>query len=299
MKKTLLSIALGFFFCVSYGQNLLTENFDNFAALSAEGWEVTNQSTPAGAGAWSQGGGTAFAPGGYNGGATSFTLVNFTSTTGVGTISNWLILPVISLQDGDVVTFYSRSGGVGTGTVYPDRMELRMSTTGAASVVPSGGATDLGSFTTLALSINPDLTNTGYPFTWTQFSYTVSGLPTATETRLAFRYFVENGGPDGANSNIIGLDALSIDRPSNGTAEFFNKNFTLYPNPTNDVINIDSATTTIKNIQITDINGRTVKSLNAAGVAQAQVNVSDLNSGVYFLTVDSDNGSGTTKIVKQ
>jgi hypothetical protein len=65
------------------------------------------------------------------------------------------------------------------------------------------------------------------------------------------------------------------------------------------VINIDSATTTIKNIQITDINGRTVKSLNAAGVAQAQVNVSDLNSGVYFLTVDSDNGSGTTKIVKQ
>ena len=37
---------------------------------------------------------------------------------------------------------------------------------------------------------------------------TVSGLAAPTSGRLAFRYFVENGGPDGDNSNIIGIDTV-------------------------------------------------------------------------------------------
>ena len=76
------------------------------------------------------------------------------------------------LQNGDVISFYTRDVDNETA----DRLELRISTSGASSVIPSGGYTSVGSFTLLALSINPNLTLTGYPSTWTQYSYTVTGL---------------------------------------------------------------------------------------------------------------------------
>lgn len=300
MKKTLLSLLFLSFGTITQAQNLLVQNFDSFTALATAGWTNTNQSSPLGASTWAQGGGTAFGTGGFNGGATSFTLCNFNSTTGgTGTISNWLITPVVSLQNGDIITFYSRAGGTGTGTVYADRLELRISTNGAATVSPTGGSAGLGDFTTVALTINPNLTSTGYPFTWTQYSYTVSGLTGVVPCKLGFRYFVTNGGPDGLSSNIIGLDALSIDRPTAGTSDFFAKNFSVYPNPSTGIVNLASKNNAAINaIQLTDLNGRVVKNLNANGVTDMQINISDLTSGVYFLNIETELGSGTTKIVK-
>lgn len=297
MKKTLLSLFL-LAATVSQGQNLLTENFDTYTNLATAGWTSTNQSAPLGASTWAQGGGTAFTPGGYNGGATSFALCNYNSTTGgTGTISNWLITPVLNLQNGDVVTFYTRKGGTGAGTVYADRLELRMSSA-AIHANPSTGAADVGSFTTLALSVNPDLTTTDYPFTWTQYSYTVSGLTGVTACKLAFRYFVTNGGPTGSNSDIIGIDALSVDRTLS-TDDFFAKNFSVYPNPSTGILNLASKNNTaINTIQLTDLNGRVVKNIKANSVSETQINISDLTSGLYFLNVQTDSGSGTTKVVK-
>lgn len=60
------------------------------------------------------------------------------------------------------------------------------------------------------LDINPTLTTTGYPNVWTQFTVTVSGVASATTGRLAFRYFVDNGGPNGANSDYIGIDTVGF-----------------------------------------------------------------------------------------
>lgn len=74
--------------------------------------------------------------------------------------------------------------------------------------------------------------------------------------------------------------------------------FSIYPNPANDVINIANADALVNNVAISDINGRTVKSVKFDGVADAQVNVSDLASGVYMMTVSSDKGTTTKKIVK-
>jgi len=45
---------------------------------------------------------------------------------------------------------------------------------------------------------------------WTQFTVNITGIPVATQGRLAFRYFVENGGPTGANSNYIGIDTFQF-----------------------------------------------------------------------------------------
>ena len=84
-----------------------------------------------------------------------------------------------------------------------------MSTNGA-SVDVGRTATDVGDFTTLLLDINPTYTTSGYPNIWTQFTVSLSGIASPTRGRLALRYFVENGGPSGTNSDYIGIDTLEV-----------------------------------------------------------------------------------------
>ena len=92
--------------------------------------------------------------------------------------------------------------------VFPDRLQVRMSTNGASTDVGTT-ATSVGDFTNLLLDINPTYLPEGYPRVWTQFTVTLSGIPGgSTLGRLAFRYFVENGGPNGVNSDYIGIDTV-------------------------------------------------------------------------------------------
>lgn len=301
MKKLLLSFIVVLTFNTSNAQVIFSENFDTFANLATNGWVQTNQSNPVGASTWAQGGGTAFAPGAYNGAATSFTLCNFNSTTGAGIISNWLITPVISVQNGDVISFYTRTGGSATAAaIYPDNLELRMSTNGAFTANPSTGDADVADFTNLLVEINPGYTTSDYPFTWTQYSYTVTGLSGLTDVKLGFRYYVPDGGPSGANSNIIGVDAFAVTRPVASTQSFFAGNFSIQPNPVNDVFNLTTKNgIEVQNVQVLDVNGRVVNETKGSKTETTQVNVSDLNSGVYFVKVQSDSGVGTSKIIKK
>ena len=82
-----------------------------------------------------------------------------------------------------------------------------MSKNGTSTDVGSS-STDVVDFSILLLSINPELLQNVYPETWTEF---VIGSVNAGGTgRIAFRYFVTNAGPTGANSNYIGIDSLVI-----------------------------------------------------------------------------------------
>lgn len=76
-----------------------------------------------------------------------------------------------------------------------------------------------------------------------------------------------------------------------------NDSFALYPNPTTSVLNIfNNNNVEIKNISVTDINGRVVK--NETG-SLTQINVSDLNAGVYFVTIEAAEGKSTQKFIKK
>ena len=180
----------------------LTEGFDNITTLPGAGWFTQNNSSPIGSNGWFQGNDVVFAS--QSGAPTSYIGANYNSTGSVGTISNWLLTPTLTLQNGATMTFWSR---IPAGTVYPDRLQVRMSTNGTSTNVGTS-ATDVGDFTTVLLEINPSLTTSAYPQVWTQFTATVSGVPTPTTGRLAFRYFVTNGGLNGANSNYIGIDTF-------------------------------------------------------------------------------------------
>lgn len=289
-------------------QNVYSYGFDTAFATN---WTLTNQSASANATSiWSKasyttadtatssifGSGVGGVPVGQAGGANSFALVNYTSTTGTGTISNWLISPSIDVKDGDVVSFYSRKGTDGT-VDYPDRLELRYSSA-ATTVLPSGGPTNVGSFTTVGVTINSALAaGFAYPKTWTQYSFTVTGVGSAIiPVRFAFRYFVTNGGTAGANSDIIGIDTFSIDRSNLGVQDsaLKTKNSLIYPNPTTDFVNIKTDSK-INSVSVVDITGKTVN----VKLQGNQVDVRELPVGNYLINIETKDGISTEKFIKK
>ena len=196
-----------------------TEGFEDITTLPGKGWFTQNNSTPAGTTGWFQGNpdvanGLFVAQAGP---ANSYIGANFRNSVGTGTISNWLLTPVIELRNGDVFTFYTRTTDTAR---FADRLQVRLSTNGASTNVGTG-VNGVGDFTTLVLDINPTYVSGpsgGYPVTWTQYTITItSGATTPVNGRLAFRYFVEDGGPDGANSNYIGIDTFAYTPVGGGT----------------------------------------------------------------------------------
>jgi hypothetical protein len=179
------------------GCTLIDEGFDDVTTLP--GWVLINHSQPLGANDWFQGNDDVFPA--FDGASTAYIAANYNNGGDLATISNWLLTPEVSLQDG-ALTFYTRTIEL---SAYPDRLQVRMSTNGA-SINVGTTALDVGDFTNLLLDINPTYTVGGYPEAWTQFTVNISGVPPGTTGRLAFRYFVENAGPLGVNSNYIGID---------------------------------------------------------------------------------------------
>ncbi len=83
------------------------------------------------------------------------------------------------------------------------------------------------------------------------------------------------------------------------TDSFVSSKFTTYPNPVRDVISISNSENIIfTEVAITDLNGRTVKNIKVNDLSEVQINVSDLNSGVYFMNITSDSGKAVKKFIK-
>jgi hypothetical protein len=67
--------------------------------------------------------------------------------------------------------------------------------------------------------------------------------------------------------------------------------------PASNVLNIaNNSEIDIIAMQMTDINGRTVREVKGM---TSQINMADLNSGVYFMKITTAQGTGTTKIIKE
>jgi hypothetical protein len=160
----------------------------------------------------------------HSGDPTSYARAFYAHTQGtIGTedVSVWMVAPARLLRNGDQVRFWTMCVPPGA-TIFPDRMQVRLSTSGASTNV-GAGPLDVGDFTTLLLDINPNYstnqtpgpptgnppTVAGYAIVWTQYTLTLAGLPAGgISGRFAFRYFVEDSGITGPHGNVIGVDDL-------------------------------------------------------------------------------------------
>ena len=71
-----------------------------------------------------------------------------------------------------------------------------------------------------------------------------------------------------------------------GTSNVDRAKVTAYPNPFHDVLNI-SDVKGVKSVSVSDVAGRLVKNMKAA----AQLNLSDLKTGMYIVTLHMEDGS--------
>ena len=108
-------------------------------ALQTRGWTLVNNSTTLGNTGWF-GNGSVFAS--HTG--AGYAAANFENISGTGTISDWLITPLVTLSNGDTFSYWTRTSS----GVHPDRLEVRISTNGTSTNV---GATDssVGDFGTV------------------------------------------------------------------------------------------------------------------------------------------------------
>ncbi|HMO16022.1 MAG TPA: choice-of-anchor J domain-containing protein [Pirellulaceae bacterium] len=171
-------------------------------ALPSGNWHAVNASVPLGITGWF-GHSTELTPL-IDG---QFLAANFNATTGSNTINSFFMSPVVFFNNGDTINFFTRSAS----DDFPDRLRVMWS--------GQGNSTSIDDFDTVLLSINENLQIGGYPTDWTAFNITISGLLAPTFGRFAFNYNVTDGGPDGINSDFIGIDLVSytaVPEPSSG-----------------------------------------------------------------------------------
>ncbi|TDH25611.1 hypothetical protein EXU57_12975 [Segetibacter sp. 3557_3] len=197
------------------------EEFDTVSAASNRGWKFLNVSESKGPNIWQQAGAVTpwFEAYSSHGSNVGFIGADYTSTSAAAAIiSNWLVSPVVTLQNGDTISFYTRAviyaDGAGDSTDYANRLQLRLSTNGESTNV--GSAADPGDFTRGLIDINPNLEAfsllnpiaTAFPYRWTRFQVTLFGLQEPVRGRFAFRYFVEGAGSNGIGSGV-GVDLVT------------------------------------------------------------------------------------------
>lgn len=172
----------------------LTQGFDNVAALPAGWTQVNNSAAPVGT-SWFQGNSAIFTS--FAGAADSYIAANFLATGATtGAVSNWLILPALTLDSTSTVSFRVRAAGDN----YLDTVEVRFSPNGSSTNVGST-TTSVGDFTSL-LGTYSSSTDAG----WVNQTYSL-GLGASTTGRLAFRYLVADVATAG---NYLGIDSLVV-----------------------------------------------------------------------------------------
>ena len=91
---------------------------------------------------------------------------------------------------------------------------------------------------------------------------------------------------------LFGINAATL-----SNTNFDSSEFSVYPNPANDIVTISSSSIALNNVEMTDLNGRVVKNLNLGGVSNSEISIADLATGIYLLKINSNNGTITKKLV--
>jgi hypothetical protein len=73
----------------------------------------------------------------------------------------------------------------------------------------------------------------------------------------------------------------------------------IFPNPTGGLLNIISPDEPITGIEIYDVRGRKLSDLPVNSQGNYTLDISDLESSLYFITIITKNGSITKRIVKR
>ncbi|MFC7358382.1 T9SS type A sorting domain-containing protein [Jejudonia soesokkakensis] len=101
----------------------------------------------------------------------------------------------------------------------------------------------------------------------------------------------------GAESNRYYIDDARFQpTPVAGVDDFSSDNFSVYPNPVRNVLNIQT-TNTVERVVVYDVLGKVVLSTQPDAISP-RIDMSELSSGAYMVNVTIDGASKTVKVIK-
>jgi len=187
------------------------------------------------------------------------------------------------------------------GTNFTDNFTADVSTSGVVlsrtgtvtSTVDGYGTliTPAGTFTNVLRVKSIHLSTDSYMGQSMNASFEIySFIKAGTHFELAAVTIYDTGAQQGENVYYVDGSTLSLlEKPDK-------LNAVIYPNPANEHL-ILSTDEIIDQICIRDLNGREIKTLSNQSLEQ--VDVSELASGVYYITITAQEASSTQKFVKQ
>lgn len=213
---------------------------------------------------------------------------------GAGALVQDGVSSVLSINPGTVAAnnfMFSRGLNLTAGSTVT--VSFYLSNYRAAGVTTSGAfQLTWGNAQTVASQTNVITTQTGI----TAAAFALKTYTFTPPTTGVYYLGVKNTSP----ASPTGTHALVVDNFTVSqvlaSQSFLNDAIKVYPNPVNSVLSIDTNNSfEVKNIIVTDMNGRIVK--NQMG-ALTQINISDLNAGIYIVNIVTNEGTVTKKITK-
>ena len=203
------------------------------------------------------------------------------STSGGATANNdWLISPVIHLgTSNNELTFYAKS--------LSDSYGLERYRVGV--YVGTGMPTSTADFTVISTGIGA--LSAPYP-NWGLNTFSLNAYSNQ-QIRIGIRCVT----PD---AYMFMVDDFKVTSSNLSANEFLASKFATYPNPATSTVTLtNNQGINVSGIQITDLNGRVVKTFTYnEGLETLQLDVSELSSGMYIMNVRSDQGQTTKKFIK-
>ncbi|MGL2967426.1 T9SS type A sorting domain-containing protein [Flavobacterium sp. XGLA_31] len=213
----------------------------------------------------------------YGDGDTGNFLYTFNSTTADS--DKWGYSRAISLAAGEVVTinFKTRLWAPDPDAVSEMTLDVTVgdaqSTTAQTTVLNSIATSD----------------DTAYTDQTAEFTAPADGV---------YYFGFHNNSVAGATQTYMFIDTLDISSVLS-TNSFISSKLRVYPNPSSNLVNISNdVNATINSVEMTDLNGRVVKSLNV-NATNGQVSIADLATGIYMMKIKTDQGTAVKKIVKE
>lgn len=152
-----------------------------------------------------------------------------------------------------------------------------------------------GEWTGDAGSTNASGTNNGTKRQYTYDLNEFSSTSTTPQSNMLFRFVFQSDEVESYDGVLI--DNFVIDTTL-GTNEFSENNINIYPNPAKGILNYTiSDTIVLSAITINDISGKQI--YKSGNIVNNAIDVSNLSSGVYFVTFTSDTNSITKKFIKE
>lgn len=183
--------------------------------------------------------------------------------------------------------FYNWKFNTGDTECKSDRIEVAI-TVNPAPDAPVGEETQ---YFVLGETLE-NLVVAGTNLTWYANANSTNELPSTTALVNGTTYYVSQNNGE-CESALLAITVYT----ELGTSDLNSAEFTYYPNPVKDILNI-SAKSNVSKIEIFEMSGKQILFQNADN-KNVKLNLSTLSSGVYIVKVSSDKTTETFKIIKK